>query len=80
VQLTLDLSEAILRNGEIAWCDSCATADHAMIDSIWRERRPMVDLLCALELGLDFAMACRLEALRRGAIAAARKVRGLIAR
>jgi CelD/BcsL family acetyltransferase involved in cellulose biosynthesis len=80
VQLTLDLSEAILRDGGIAWCDSCATAGHAMIDSIWRERRPMVDLLCALEPGLDFVMACRLEALRRGAIAAARKVRSLLKR
>jgi CelD/BcsL family acetyltransferase involved in cellulose biosynthesis len=80
VQLTLDLSEAILRDVEIAWCDSCATADHAMIDSIWRERRPMVDLLCGLEPGLDFAMACRLEALRRGAIAAARKIRAIVTR
>ena len=73
VQLTLDLTETILRDGDIAWCNSCATADHAMIDSIWRERRPMVDLLCALEPGIDFAVACRLEALRRGVIAAARR-------
>jgi CelD/BcsL family acetyltransferase involved in cellulose biosynthesis len=77
VQLTLDLTETILRDGDIAWCDSCATADHAMIDSIWRERRPMVDLLCALEPGIDFAVACRLEALRRRVIAAARKIRAL---
>jgi CelD/BcsL family acetyltransferase involved in cellulose biosynthesis len=77
VQLTLDLTETILRDGDIAWCDSCATADHAMIDSIWRERRPMVDLLCALEPGIDFAVACRLEALRHRVIAAARKIRAL---
>jgi CelD/BcsL family acetyltransferase involved in cellulose biosynthesis len=77
VQLTLDLTETILRDGDIAWCDSCATADHAMIDSIWRERRPMVDLLCALEPEIDFAVACRLEALRRRVIAAARKIRAL---
>jgi hypothetical protein len=80
VQLTLDLSDAILRDGDIAWCDSCATADHAMIDSIWRERRPVVDLLCALEPGLGFAAACRLETLRRGAIATARKIRALVMR
>src|SRR5262249_28041012 len=43
VQLTLDLTDAVLGDGDIAWCDSCATAGHAMIDSIWRERRPMVD-------------------------------------
>lgn len=30
---------AILSNPEIAWSDSCAAADHPMIDHIWRERR-----------------------------------------
>jgi CelD/BcsL family acetyltransferase involved in cellulose biosynthesis len=80
VQLTLDLTDAILRDGDIAWCDSCATSDHAMIDSIWRERRPMVDLLCALEPGFDFTLACRLETMRRGAIATARKIRALMMR
>ncbi len=30
---------ALLENHEIAWCDSCAAADHPMIDHIWRERR-----------------------------------------
>jgi CelD/BcsL family acetyltransferase involved in cellulose biosynthesis len=77
VQLTLDLTETILRDGDLGWCDSCATAGHTMIDSIWRERRPMVDLLCALEPGFDFAVACRLEALRRGVIAMARRIRAV---
>lgn len=30
---------AILSNPQIAWSDSCASADHPMIDHIWRERR-----------------------------------------
>jgi len=30
---------AILDRPDIAWVDSCATADHPMIDHIWRERR-----------------------------------------
>jgi CelD/BcsL family acetyltransferase involved in cellulose biosynthesis len=30
---------AILDNPAIAWTDSCAAADHPMIDHIWRERR-----------------------------------------
>ena len=30
---------AILKTGGIEWCDSCAAADHPMIDHIWRERR-----------------------------------------
>jgi len=30
---------AILSRDDIAWSDSCAAADHPMIDHIWRERR-----------------------------------------
>lgn len=29
----------LLADPAIAWCDSCAGADHPMIDHIWRERR-----------------------------------------
>jgi CelD/BcsL family acetyltransferase involved in cellulose biosynthesis len=32
---------AILDRAGIAWTDSCAAADHPMIDHIWRERRPI---------------------------------------
>ncbi|MGH6786502.1 MAG: GNAT family N-acetyltransferase [Novosphingobium sp.] len=30
---------AVLANPAIAWSDSCASADHPMIDHVWRERR-----------------------------------------
>ena len=30
---------ALLDRADIEWCDSCASADHPMIDHIWRERR-----------------------------------------
>lgn len=30
---------ALLERPDIAWCDSCAGADHPMIDHFWRERR-----------------------------------------
>jgi CelD/BcsL family acetyltransferase involved in cellulose biosynthesis len=80
VQLTRDLTAAILRDPEIAWCDSCATPDHKMIESIWRERRPMADRLIALAPGFDFALACRLEALRRSAASVAKRVRDLVRR
>ena len=30
---------AILDAANVDWCDSCAAADHPMIDHIWRERR-----------------------------------------
>ncbi|WP_447726780.1 GNAT family N-acetyltransferase [Sphingomonas koreensis] len=32
----------ILDRGEIGWMDSCASADHPMIDSLWGERRAIV--------------------------------------
>ena len=75
VQLTLDLTEAILRDSGIAWCDSCAAPRHAMIDSIWRERRTMVDQLIAISPGLEFTLACQLEAVRQRTLAAARTAR-----
>ena len=80
VQLTLDLTDAILRDGEIDWCDSCATSDHAMIDSIWQERRTLTDHLIALEPGFQFSLARRSEGLRRSAHTAARKLRDLLVR
>ncbi|MBA3053945.1 MAG: GNAT family N-acetyltransferase [Sphingomonadales bacterium] len=30
---------ALLERPELEWCDSCAAADHPMIDHLWRERR-----------------------------------------
>jgi CelD/BcsL family acetyltransferase involved in cellulose biosynthesis len=78
VQLTLDLTEAMLREPAIAWCDSCAAPGHTMIDSIWRERRAMVDQMIALTPGLDFMLACRLEGTRQSTLAIGRRVRNLL--
>jgi CelD/BcsL family acetyltransferase involved in cellulose biosynthesis len=30
---------ALLEDGEVHWCDSCAASNHPMIDHFWRERR-----------------------------------------
>jgi CelD/BcsL family acetyltransferase involved in cellulose biosynthesis len=79
VQLTVDLTEALLTAPAIAWCDSCATAGHPMIDSIWLERRTMVDQLIGLSPH-SFALARQLETMRRSAIATARCVRDLLRR
>jgi CelD/BcsL family acetyltransferase involved in cellulose biosynthesis len=78
VQLTLDLTEAVLNDGTIDWCDSCAAAGHPMIDSIWRERRTVTDQLIGLGSGIDFAMARRLERLRRGFMSVGRQARDAI--
>jgi CelD/BcsL family acetyltransferase involved in cellulose biosynthesis len=38
----------VLARDDIAWSDSCAAADHPMIDRLWRERRPVGDLSLAI--------------------------------
>ena len=66
---------AILQRDGIAWTDSCAAADHPMIDHIWRERLPLCDLMVALRPQAPFWAAQRLESLRNAAIAAAKQLR-----
>jgi CelD/BcsL family acetyltransferase involved in cellulose biosynthesis len=65
VQAFLDLTEALLANNELADVDSCAVADHPMIDHLWRERLSLGDWLIDLRGGVAFALSCRLEAARR---------------
>ena len=75
VLLTLALTENLLDDAEVACADSCATADHPMIDHIWRERLPLCDLMVALRPQAPFWSAQRLESLRNAAIAAAKQLR-----
>jgi CelD/BcsL family acetyltransferase involved in cellulose biosynthesis len=75
VLLTLALTENLLDDAGLASADSCASADHPMIDHIWRERLPLCDLLIALRPQASFSLARRLERLRGAAIAAARRLR-----
>ena len=51
---------ALLANPEVTWCDSCAAADHPMIDHIWRERRPIGRLSIAIGGKLRRALFARL--------------------
>ncbi|WP_246844871.1 GNAT family N-acetyltransferase [Altererythrobacter sp. TH136] len=39
---------ALLARQDIAWADSCAAADHPMIERIWREKRPVVRVSIAI--------------------------------
>ena len=76
VQLMLDVTEALLADSSIGRVDSCATADHPMIDHLWRERLALCDRLIAVRPApFTFALACRLEGLRRMAISTAKMVR-----
>jgi hypothetical protein len=50
----------LLGRAGIDWVDSCAAADHPMIDHIWRERRPMGRLSIAIGGKLRRALFARL--------------------
>lgn len=39
---------AVLERADVAWSDSCASADHPMIDHLWRERRGIGRLSIAI--------------------------------
>jgi len=61
----------------VARADSCATADHPMIDHLWRERLALCDRLIAVRPSpFPFALACRLEQASRAAVTAAKALRG----
>lgn len=82
VQILLDVTEALLANPGIARADSCATADHPMIDHIWRERLALSDrLICVAKCDPTlFAHLCRLEQFRRSAIDWLKQLRKLVRR
>ena len=77
VQLTLDLTRELLADASVAATDSCATADHPMIDHLWHERLALTDVLVAPHAPAlaQWHIARHLETLRRAAIAAAKTVR-----
>ncbi len=77
VQIIRELTQHLLADQAIKRVDSCATADHPMIDHLWRERLALSDQLIAVRDGrpFKFRLACRLEAVRRAAITAAKVAR-----
>lgn len=59
----------ILDRPDIAWTDSCASADHPMIDHIWRERRTVGRISIAIGGSLRrkaFGLLARAELRRAG--------------
>ena len=76
VLLAADITDALVADPAVTCADSCATADHPMIDHLWRERLKLSDRLIAVGgSGLTFAFVRRLEAARRRAIRAAKRLR-----
>jgi CelD/BcsL family acetyltransferase involved in cellulose biosynthesis len=82
VQILLDVTQALLEDASLTRADSCATADHPMIDHVWRERLALADRLVSIspDRAIRFAVARRLEALLRTAIDSAKALRNLIKR
>ena len=71
------LAETILADPAITQADSCATATDTMVLQLWNERLTMADCFfsTAADAEFSFAVASRLEALRRAAITAAKSAR-----
>jgi len=82
VQLMLHTTDALLADPGLAQVDSCAAPDHPMIDHIWRERLALADRLVRPGPAgrAAFTGTCMLEAMRRSAIAAAKRGRDLLRR
>ncbi len=80
VQILVNITERLLRDQTITRADSCATPEHPMIDHVWRERLELADrLMCIGEAdSLRFALACRLEQARRGAVGLAKALRDIV--
>jgi hypothetical protein len=82
VQLTLELTRALLADATLEQTDSCATADHPMIDRLWLERLELADHLLQIGPGgkARFALACYFETMRRAALTTAKRLRDRLRR
>jgi CelD/BcsL family acetyltransferase involved in cellulose biosynthesis len=78
VMLTAWITERLADDPAIACTDSCATADHAVMNRTWSERLALHDLLIAVRPQAPFARARRLERLRCNLSAAAKRLRSKI--
>jgi CelD/BcsL family acetyltransferase involved in cellulose biosynthesis len=74
VMLSVALTDELLEEPTIERTDSCASADHPMIDHLWRERLAMGDRLGAVRPQARFWLAKSLERLRSAAITGVKKM------
>jgi CelD/BcsL family acetyltransferase involved in cellulose biosynthesis len=75
VMLTALVTERLAEDVTIAHTDSCATADHAVMNRTWSERLALHDVLVAVRPQAPFGLAQRLETTRASTISAAKTVR-----
>jgi CelD/BcsL family acetyltransferase involved in cellulose biosynthesis len=76
-QLILDLTRDVLADGAVARVDSCAAANHPLIDHLWCDRFTVSDRLMALrnDRQAAFDAARMIETVHRGARRGAKVVR-----
>jgi hypothetical protein len=79
MQLAFDLTKNLLNEPDVARVDSCATADHPMINHIWHEQLTLSDRLIALRPA-HCRSRCLSEQVCRSAFAAAKSVRSRVRR
>src|SRR3984957_4305461 len=75
VVLTLAVTEDLIEDETLHRTDSCATANHPMINHIWRERLELADRLIGVGATATFGSVRGMEQLRGLSISAAKSVR-----
>ena len=83
IHLVHELTRALAARGDLEMTDSCAIANHPMIDRLWPDRLPICDIAVQtrLERTSAFHASCRVEARGRGLRAfAKRAVKRLLGR
>jgi CelD/BcsL family acetyltransferase involved in cellulose biosynthesis len=75
VQLALDLSEALGQDPALALVDSCAVADHPMIDHLWGGRLAIADWLLPLGGRGLFMAGIAAERMRRAIVSPLKALR-----
>jgi CelD/BcsL family acetyltransferase involved in cellulose biosynthesis len=80
LQAMTDVTAALLGDDTIRFADSCAVPDHPLMDHLWRDRLAVADVMISVRPGGNFALACRMETMRRDAIAMARRMRDVLRR
>ena len=66
--LALELTETLGRDRSIVLVDSCAVADHPMIDHLWRGRIELADWIVPLAETRWATLALAAEKFRRAAL------------
>jgi len=74
IHLLYELTRALSIRADIDMTDSCAIANHPMIDRFWPDRVAIADVAVQLRGAVGFDAACRFDGLRRGLRASAKRV------